>query len=589
MSEQGRPVWVVVAVFGTFALLGILGYAFWQKLPPLTMAPKAAHADARPFAGPPPLPSVIRQPTLAGIRAAILVEPENIRVTPAGAYAAAITFWKNWVREGGGSLVAAADADVIIAPEAACLGPVDRRLVATHLANGKGLLTTGAFGAFDGVCAPLRDTLLAGLTGVGRGGIKAAPRRGSTAHYAVVLGETVAGANVPPGARVELGPAGQIVFNHTSREVLYCDYERHPVNAGSPYFDAVLVRALVGPGRIAAFGFSPVDLSGDWSRDVGRAIFMNAIRWAAGRPLFQIAPWPNGKKAAAVMAHDVEADYVNARDALEALAPYRLPGTAFIVGSLAEADRETTDRLVASMEIGSHSQRHLPMDTLTDAAQASELEHAKRVAERIAKRPVLGFRPPEERYNLATLQSWADLGGTYVFANNDLRAAAPEIIPLLPDSLVLLGRVSEDDFEILSRDSIRDRSDMTRLLVSQVGESIAYRGLYMFSYHSHMFSQKKLLPVLEALAEKLKNSPEMWTTTAGEVAVWWRNRARIELLPALDGSTVTLTNRGNMTFTGGVMIIDSPRGERRTVNIPPMPPSGSLIVDAAGKFAPRQP
>ena len=46
---------------------------------------------------------------------------------------------------------------------------------------------------------------------------------------------------------------------------------------------------IVGPGRIAAFGFSPLDLSGQWSKDNGRAIFMNTVRWAAGRPLFQIA------------------------------------------------------------------------------------------------------------------------------------------------------------------------------------------------------------------------------------------------------------------------------------------------------------
>jgi peptidoglycan/xylan/chitin deacetylase (PgdA/CDA1 family) len=287
------------------------------------------------------------------------------------------------------------------------------------------------------------------------------------------------------------------------------------------------------------------------------------------------------------MAHDVEADYHNAQDAVRALAKYKLPGTAFIVGELAEADPATTQALVETMEIGSHSQRHLPLDTLSDTAQANELEHAKRVAERLAKRPVVGFRPPEERYNHATLQAWADLGGKYVFANNDLRSAAPEMIPLLPDSLVLLGRVSEDDFEILSRDSIRNRTDMSKLLVSQVGESIAYRGLYMFSYHSHLFSQKQLIPVLETLAEKLKDTPEVWTTTAGEVASWWRTRFHVTLSPSLDGKTVTVTNTGTTTFTGGVLIIDEARGARRTVDLPPLPGGASVVVDQSGAVAGR--
>jgi peptidoglycan/xylan/chitin deacetylase (PgdA/CDA1 family) len=582
VSQRSRRGWLAAVVFGTFAVLGLLGYAFWEALPPIGIVPQEAHAGARPFAGPPPLPSVITQPTLTGIRAAVLVEPENVRITPEGAYDAVIALWKQWVRDAGGVIVAAKDADVIIAPQAQCLGPIDRRLVAAHLAAGKGLLTTGAFGAFDGVCSPLADTLLVGLTGVGKGGIRPAPRKGGNAHYAVVLGESVIGANVPPGARLEFSPAGQIAFKHTSRELLYSDYERHPLTTGEKFFDAVAVRALVGPGRIAAFGFSPLDLTGQWSEDNGRAIFMNAVRWAAGRPIFQLAPWPNGKKAAAVMAHDVEADYANARNALEALEPYDLPGTAFIVGDLAEADQETTRRLIEKMEIGSHSQRHLPMDTLTDAAQASELEHSKRVAEQLAGKPVRGFRPPEERYNRATLQSWADLGGTYVFANNDLRSAAPELIPILPDSLVLLGRVSEDDFEILSRDSIRNRADMSKLIVSQVGESIAYRGLYMFSYHSHMFSQKQLLPVLRALAEKLRDTPEVWTTTAGEVASWWRTRAHVDVIPSVDGRSVTLRNRGTATLDGGILIIDLPRGKRQSVTLPAIPAGATVVVGEDG-------
>jgi hypothetical protein len=584
MKPGPRRGWLVGVVFGTFLLLGTLGYTFWEKLPPIGIIPRQANAGARPFPGPPPLPSVIAQPTLQGIKVAVLVEPENVRVTPEGMYDSVVGFWKNWIRDGGGTLVKPEDADVLVAPQMACVGPIHRRLVATHLAKGGGLLTTGLFGSGDGVCTPLRDTLLVGLTGVGKGGIRPAPRKGGNAHYAVVLGESVLGANVPPGARLEFGPAGQITFRNTSRELLYCDYERHPLTGGSPYFDAVAVRAVVGPGRVAAFGFSPLDLSGEWSKDNGRAIFMNGIRWAAGRAVFQIAPWPSGHKAAAVMAIDVEADYQNARNSLKGLAPYKLPGTAFIVGELAEADRETTRQLVANMEIGSHSQRHLPMDTLSDTAQVNELEHAKRVAERLARRPVVGFRPPEERYNLETLQAWSDLGGTYVFANNDLRSAAPEVIPLLPDSLILLGRVSEDDFEILSRDSIRNRGDMSKLIVSQVGESIAYRGLYMFSYHSHMFSQEKLVPVLKALAEKLKNTPEVWTTTAGDVASWWRARAHLVLAPAVDGKSVTVTNTGTSTVEGATMIVDLPRGDRHTVTVPAMPPGAVIVIGEDGKI-----
>lgn len=572
---------VAVAVVGLMTI-GALAVLVWQTMPPV-VPNLHAFRDAKPFAGVPALPSALPTPMANGIRAAILVEPENIRVSPPGEYDGALARWRELLSAIGVRMVAPDQADVLIAPQARCLGPIHRRIIQAHLARGGGLITTGAMGAFDGQCKPLSDTLLASLLGIGRGAIKQAPRRVDDAHYAVLLGESVLGAHMPPGARIEFKPAGQIVFFSPTREIFYADYLRAPLNAGRPFFDAAALRAAVGPGRVIAFGFSPDDLVGEWSLDIGRIVVSNAVQWAAGHTVFQLAPWPNGKKAAAVMAIDVEADYQNAREALDALAEYNLPGTAFIVGSLAEADPETTRRLVATMEIGTHTQRHLPLDTLTDVGQADELATSKRVAERLSGRSVLGFRPPEERFTPATLQIWADLGGRYVFASNNGRAAGPEIIPLLPDSIVLLGRVSEDDYEILSRENIRDRSKMSHLLVQQVGESVAYRGLYMFSYHSHMMSQKELTPVLKELADKLRRTPDVWSATAGDVAEWWRVRAAMRITTADDGASATFTNTGTRDFAGGVIVLDAADGSRRIATLPTIAAGMTALVDRGGR------
>jgi peptidoglycan/xylan/chitin deacetylase (PgdA/CDA1 family) len=582
-SRSYRRRLVVVAVVGV-VLIAMMAGLFWWALPPV-IPDLHAFKDAKPFAGVPALPSALPTPTVNGVRIALLVEPENVRVSAPGAYDAAVSRWREWLTAAGARVVPVDQADVLIAPQAVCLGPIQRRQIQAQLARGGGLVTTGPIGALDGTCQPLPDTLVASLLGIGKGAIRPAPRRENDAHYAVVLGESVLGAHMPPGARLEFNPNRQIVFLSPSREMLYADFLRQPLNAGRPFFDAAALRATVGPGRVVSFGFSPTDLVGDWSLDLGRIVASNAVRWAAGHTMFQLAPWPNGKKAAAVMAIDVEADYQNAREALDALSEYKLAGTAFIVGELAEADPETTRRLVSKMEIGTHTQRHLPLDTLTDLGQAEELATSKRVAERLSGRPVLGFRPPEERFTPATLQIWADLGGRYVFASNNGRAAAPEILPLLPDSIVLLGRVSEDDYEILSRENIRDRAKMSHLLVQQVGESVAYRGLYMFSYHSHMMSQKELTPVLQELAEKLRRTPEVWSTTAGEVAEWWRARASVAIRTADDGQSARLTNTGPREFSGGVLLLDGPDGSRRSIRLPPLASGAAFQVDRTGRVA----
>ncbi|MDB4886139.1 MAG: hypothetical protein JWN79_1577, partial [Gemmatimonadetes bacterium] len=343
MTDQSLRRSILGVSVGAVLLIAALGVLFWRVLP----SPVPAHAgrvftDARPYKGTPILPSSLPAPMARGIRAAILVEPENVRLSQAGAYEGAVRLWRETLLSLGVEIVSAENADVLIAPQALCLGPVQRRQIQAHLARGRGLITTGAVGAYDGVCTPLRDTLVASLLGIGHGAIRPAPRRVNDAHYAVLLGESVLGAHMPPGARIEFSPAGQIVFLSNAREMLYCDFLRAPMNAGRPYFDAAALRAAVGPGRVVAFGFSPSDLVGEWSVDIGRIVISNAVQWAAGHTMFQLAPWPEGKKAAAVMAIDVEADYQNARDALDALAKYKLPGTAFIVGSLAQADPVTT-------------------------------------------------------------------------------------------------------------------------------------------------------------------------------------------------------------------------------------------------------
>lgn len=572
------------ATFLFIAALFVLGFIFWRTLPPVVPDPPSEH-KSKPFAGVPALPSALPIPRLENIRVAILNEPENVRVTAAGYYANDLAAWRTFLTEQGAQITDLDNADVLIAPETRCLGPVHRRQIATHLARGRGLVTTGALGAANQTCEPLRDTLLTQLTGSKPGSIGKAPHKPGESYYAVILGETVLGAFMPPGSRIEMSPVSQIVFHNPAREVYYSQYDRHRIDEKDDEFhDAAVVRSTVGKARLVAFGYSIQDFVDEWSEKIGRIAFSNAIRWASGKPFYQIAPWPRGYQAAAVLAQDVEADYHNATIAYDALDKYDpLPGTAFIVGKLAIADPRTTARIKSEAEIATHTHNHYPLDTLNSESLLKELQLSKREAERIAGKPVTGLRPPEERFTLETLQLWADLGGDYVFGSNNGRAAGPEILPLLPDSLILLGRVSEDDFEILSRDQIRDRHQMSELLVHQVGEIVAYRGLYMFSYHSHMFSQKELVPVLQALADKLNRTKTVWTTTAGEVARWWRARYNVKLRPQKDG-TVVVENTNDVPFSNGVMIIDGADGKRRRIQLPTLQAGDWVRLNGEGQL-----
>jgi hypothetical protein len=582
-----RRIALIVSAIGT-VLLATLGFVLWKTLPPLRPEEKHMAETSRPYKPVSNLPSVLEHVDLQGIRFAILTNQENTRLTPEGYYDREIRLWRTMLRDAGAIEVAVPDAEVLIAPSAQCVGIPDRNQVTYKLAAGGGVVSTGLFGAYGLQCEATHDTLVTKLLGVSPSDVSLTDIRPDESVHAIVLGETLMGAHVPPGARIELEAQRQVAFRTKNRELFYTNYERVPRPVRNvAFFDGAATRAQVGKGRYVAYGFGFQTLADDWSRAIMRNVMITSVRWAAGYPVIQVAPWPLGKKAAAVLAQDVEADFHNARNTIAMLNETHLPATAFVVGKLAEADPRTMKMITTYREVATHTYDHLPLDTFSNVGQMHELEKSKRVTERLTGRAVHGMRPPEERFNLETLKIWADLGGDYVFGANNMRVAAPEIVPLDPDSLILLARVSEDDFEILDRDRMRDATKISRLIIDQAEEVLALRGLYMFSFHSHMFAQKDLVPIVHALAQKLSTTPEFWTATAGEVAKWWRARSYLRFSPRADGATV-LHNLGNDPVEDIVLIIYRLDGTKSRIPLNAIQPGDSLVIsaDRAGRFAP---
>ncbi|MDB4948223.1 MAG: hypothetical protein JWM27_872 [Gemmatimonadetes bacterium] len=569
MSRRGARPKVLAFVAGCTLLLGSAGVYVWRSLSEEAEASIGENSGG--YEAPRDIPSSLPAASLAGIRAAVVTEPANAAWGEPGFYARETARWREWLAAAGAVSTDPAHADVLVLPQQLCLGPDTRALIARHLAAGKGVVVNGLLGARNGRCHALPDTLLASLLG-GRGSVTSfAPWR-ENSYYATVLGETALGAGVPPGARIEMRPANQLVFRSPDRAVYYSDFRRAPVAARRQrYFDGAIARSRVGPGRVVAFGFELSHLIPGWSEWVSRSLVSNAVTWAAGRPVAQVAPWPGGRRAAAVLAQDVEADFKNAAGAVDLLERAKVPATFFLVGRLAERSPWTTRELVRYGEIGSHTYDHHSVERLSEPQAEAVLGAARRATEALSGRPVLGFRPPEEKFSLNTLRAWARMGGRYVFAANNSRAAAPEIVPLGRDTLVLLARVSDDDFEVLDRSRVRDRGAMSRHMLRQVDEVVAYRGVYMFSYHSHMFSRDDLLPVLGSVVHALKSAPGIWIARAGDVAAWWRARAAVHVQAAPDGSSVTVANTGPAPFRDGVLLVDLPGGEQKRLAIPVLP------------------
>jgi hypothetical protein len=569
---------VVVASAAAVLLLTASSRFLWVSLPP-TPALLGSGWTGVPYAGIGDLPSIIPVSRLDGVRVHVLRTDATERFTTPGFYARELSHWQALLDELGAVRASATAADVIVVPHGLCLDTPARATLIRQLELGGGVLTTGALGSHDGACQPARDTLLVDWLG-GAGNAVPLRRAEPGSHYAVVLSGTALGAGIPPRARIEISPADQWVFRGDERGVYFAGFTGEPKPFDNePFFDGAIARALVGPGRLAAFGFALDNVVRGWSQNVARSVAANALRWAAGAPIVEIAPWPNAARAAVAFSQDVEHEFANGLPAAELLHGLGVPVASYLLGVEADEHPDASRALAALGEVGSHTVDHRPLDRFSRKGQIRQLAWAQRGLEQILGSTVAGLRPPQERFNATTLQAWRVVGGDYVFAANDSRTAAPELVPIDDDTIVLLPRGTVDDFFLIVTQEIRDRAVLTRTLLNELDISAATRGLHVFSFHSHLLAKPELRPVLTAVARAALADSTLWFAQPRDIVAWWRARHGLTIRIDEDGA-VYVRNDGGGPVDGAVLVVHAPDGAVHDIALPSLEPGQRHAVPA---------
>jgi hypothetical protein len=545
---------LLAGFLGAALLLALVGGGFWlwRTLPPTTGL--VGTPQAGPSSAPGELPSAIPSGSLEGTAVALLEEPENLRATPPGFYDAEVSAWRDLLREAGARMVGPGEAAALVLPWGACLGAAQRNLVVRHLAAGGGIVAVGPVGFGDRVCEPTADTLLYGL--VGGPGAVAELGEPDGSRYAIALGETVLAAGVPPGARVEVRPAAhQFVFRRQDRDVYYGDFERSPrPHAEERFFDGAIARTLVGPGRAVVFGFA-------------LSIATNAVLWAAGRPVAQLAAWPGGARAGVVIAQDVQARPEDVRNVASAAAG-RAPVSFFASATTARDHGEALRAAAAAGEVGLRPAEGERIEEGPQERRARRLGDAREALTRAAGADAVGYHTGGGLPDARTLGAWRAAGGEYVYGTSDLRSAGPEIVPLGSDSVVLIVRATPDDFHYLSVDGVRDRGELVSRFLGDVDRVAEFRGLFVMGTHTHSLGRGELLPVLVAIMDEVAGDSTLWVGTAAHAAAWWRDRAAVRMEAGAADATLSVVNGGRRALTGAVLLVDRAGRERLRVALP---------------------
>ena len=567
MTTRGSVRWLVLVgltVVGVSVALAARG----ERKPAGSVGPKRFAGSTTVI----PMPSILAAATLPSpVRVALVRDPAAVSYfTKSASYDSILARWTTTLRATGADVrtvapgeIATSDARVLVIPSAHCLSVATREAIDRAAARGQGLIVTGAIGTMDARCRPIGYGLVVALTGASR--VETLEKRDIT--YVTFPAGSALATDIPPGTRLELDPASYVALRRVGRDAFFSSFGLRPEPArGAQLVDGAVVRSRYGRARVAYWSFELTGVNNlPWDQEIAQLLVRNAIAWAGRVPLVEIEPWPEGRVAAAVLAHDVEDQFANAQYALDSLRAAGVRGTYFLTSELARRNERLTRAIAESNEIGTHSENHRLLGGEPADVQRRRLALTQVHLRDLLGAPVAGLRPPEEQFDLATLSAWLEAGGTYVFAANNSRAAAPELLEVSGDTIVLLGRANVDDFDAASLAARGSLDEVVKEYLSEYQKVRALGGVYLLSYHSQLLARPELVPALTRIARRIHADTAVWLTTAGEVVEWWRARAAVTArAKRIDPRTlrVDLRNTGRDTVRGLVARVTLGDGER---------------------------
>ena len=266
---------------------------------------------------------------------------------------------------------------------------------------------------------------------------------------------------------------------------------------------------------------------------------------------FERFQWPEGKKCAAMISVNLEAEYfakmyyddadVDASGVkqsgangmkyglprlLDVLDSYGVKATFFVPGDIVNRYPEDVKEVVRrGHEIGCHGYKHENLVFLCQADQRQVLTEAKRLLSEAAGKEIEGFRMPEGEMTNETLQIVKDLGFRYSSSlNNDDVPYIRQPVGLLElplnwglydlpyfafnwDPPIPYGQSRMANF-----DMVLENWKM------ELQAAREWNTLYMLQLDPQAIGEQGRIFILESILDEIKAAGDVWVATGSEIA-----------------------------------------------------------------------
>ncbi len=254
-----------------------------------------------------------------------------------------------------------------------------------------------------------------------------------------------------------------------------------------------------------------------------------------------IADWPEGKRFAAILTHDVEgpAGVANVDRIIDLERRHGFVSSWNFVAEWYPLEGNVLDRVrAAGCEVGLHAIKH---DCKLFESRASFEAELPAIHRYLAEWNAVGFRSPATHRNADWMP---ELGASYDSSFPDTDPFEPQaggccsILPYFLDDLVELPITLVQDhtlWEILREDTID-------LWTRKSDWIVANRGLINLITHPDYLDTPARLRMYEEFLEYLSTLDDGWHALPREVAAWWRVRAGLRILE--DGDDTRVVGEG---------------------------------------------
>lgn len=446
------------------------------------------------------------------------------------------SYGKNFFQISRAQLLAGPKTGVLVLGSAVLLDTQERQAIQEFAKSGGSILATWGTGVRDGKGQWAGYGFIEELFGMNVVG----PVVEEDERFLNTFGDGALTWGIPSGTRIYLGSVAEAPLRVNSPNLAgrYFNWERIPSEKN---ITGAIAFAETAGSRRVYLGFSESSWEYDQLLQLPAALD-SMISWLRREPRVFKAAWPDGLLSAQLLEMDSEDKYPNALNFAKLLDENQMRGTFYSLTSVAEKYKDIVLQLSEKHEIGYHGEVHVGFKGKSMQAQTDRLKEMsdgmKRIMGSRAQVRVTGFRAPTESWDATTEKLLRKMGVLHHVVDP---SAGEGRVPYFSQSdpgfgteeaIVVLPRTQMDDLNYLSR----------RLTIEKASQLIALDFDYLFeagalgvlSVHSQNYGQDGLMakltpPYIKRLNEHRK---DVWVASGGDIAEWWRARARVIYQPA---------------------------------------------------------